>query len=83
MAKFIQTDANRGLLTDDTSIRVICRKDRDRFRIQWNLTGDLEPIERQMDGQWKRTDGDIQQRFPVRIYSQKQIFQLARALSLS
>lgn len=72
-------DDNRGLLTNDTSIKVICRKDGDQFRIQWNLSGDLEPIERKLNGQWRRADGDIQQRFPARIYSQKQVFQLAKA----
>ncbi|MXX39761.1 MAG: ABC transporter [Gemmatimonadetes bacterium] len=67
-----------GLLTEDASIRVICRKDGDRFRVQWNPAGDLEPIEQEVNGQWRRAEGDIQQRFPVRIYSQKQVFQLAR-----
>ena len=67
-----------GLLTNRASIRVICRKDGDRFRIQWNPSGGLEPIEQEIDGQWQRAEGDIRQRFPVRIYSQKQVFQLAK-----
>ena len=67
-----------GLLTEDASIRVICRKDGDQFRVQWNPAGDLEPIEQEVNGQWQHAEGDIQQRFPVRIYSQKQVFQLAR-----
>ena len=68
-----------GLLTEDACITVTCRKEGERFRIQWNSAGHLEPIERETDGQWQRAEGEIQQRFPVRIYSQKQIFQLARA----
>ncbi len=68
-----------GLLTEDACITVTCRKEGERFRIQWNSAGQLEPIERETDGQWQRAEGEIQQRFPVRIYSQKQIFQLARA----
>ena len=67
-----------GLLTDAAAIRVICRKDGNRFRVQWNAAGDLEPIEQEVNGQWRRAEGDIQQRFPVRIYSQKQVFQLAK-----
>ncbi len=74
--------ANRedeGLLTKDAAIRVVYRKDGSRFRIQWNGRGDLVPIEHEDgDGRWQRTEGDVRQRFPVRIYSQKQIFQLAR-----
>ena len=67
-----------GLLTEDTAIRVIYWKDGVRFRVQWNPSGELRPIEREMNGQWKHAEGEIQQRFPVRIYSQKQIFQLAK-----
>ena len=67
-----------GLLTSDAAIRVIYRKDRDRFLIQWNPSGNLDPIKIEKNGMWQHADGDIQQRFPVRIYSQKQVFQLAR-----
>ncbi|MCE2434102.1 MAG: ABC transporter, partial [Candidatus Latescibacteria bacterium] len=73
-----QDREDSGLLTNEASIRVICRKDGDRFRIQWNPFGGLEPIEREVNGQWQRAEGDIRQRFPVRIYSQKQVFQLAK-----
>ncbi len=68
-----------GLLTNDAAITVIYRKNDSRFRIQWNPVGGLEPIQQEVDGEWHRAEGDIQQRFPVRIYSQKQIFQLANA----
>ncbi len=67
-----------GLLTNDAAISTIYRKNGSRFRVQWNPAGDLEPIEQEIDGDWHRAEGDIQQRFPVRIYSQKQIFQLAK-----
>ena len=73
-----QDREDSGLLTNEASIRVICRKDGDRFRVQWNPSGGLEPIEREVNGQWQRAEGDIRQRFPVRIYSQKQVFQLAK-----
>lgn len=68
-----------GLLTPNAAIKVIYRKEGAWFRIQWNPTGSLEPIERKIDGQWQKAEGDIQQRFPVRIYSQKQVFQLAKS----
>lgn len=67
-----------GLLTDAASIRVVYRKNGSRFSIQWNPAGDREPIEQEDDGEWHPAEGDIKQRFPVRIYSQKQIFQLAK-----
>ncbi len=68
-----------GLLTAETTIKTIYRKDDSRFRIQWYPSGNLESIEEEIDeGQWKHTEGDVRQRFPVRIYSQKQIFDLAK-----
>ncbi len=73
-----QDRENGGLLTYNTAIRAIYRKNGSRFRVQWNPAGDLEPIEQEFDREWRRAEGDIRQRFPVRIYSQKQIFQLAK-----
>ena len=68
----------RGLLTDEVMIKAVYRKDDSRFCVQWDHAGNLEPIEEEIEGEWKRAEGDIRQRFPVRIYSQKQIFSLAR-----
>ena len=79
--KYVSVYLNRendGLLTAETTITVTYRKNGSRFRIQWDPVGDLDPIQEQIDGKWQRAEGDIRQRFPVRIYSQKQIFQLAK-----
>jgi energy-coupling factor transporter ATP-binding protein EcfA2 len=67
-----------GLLTSDSAIRAIYRKDGMRFQVQWNPDGSLDPIQEESGQNWKRAEGDIRQRFPVRMYSQKQIFQLAK-----
>jgi len=67
-----------GLLTGDAVIKAIYRKNGSRFRVQWNPSGDIDPIQQEIDGDWQLAEGDIRQRFPVRIYSQKQIFQLAK-----
>lgn len=67
-----------GLLTPDNAIKAIYRKNGTRFQIQWNSDGSLDPIQEESGGVWKRAEGDIRQRFPVRMYSQKQIFQLAK-----
>lgn len=80
--KYRKVYSNRkggGLLTEETTIETIYRKDDSRFRVQWDYAGNLESIEEETEeGIWNRTEGDIQQRFPVRIYSQKQIFDLAK-----
>ncbi|MDR4496273.1 MAG: TrlF family AAA-like ATPase [Nitrospirales bacterium] len=72
------TREDGGLLTNNAEIRVIYRKDGGRFRIQWSYTGDLEPIEEEDNGEWRRAEGEVSQRFPIRLYSQKQIFHLAK-----
>ena len=67
-----------SLLTGDTTLEVVYRKDGDRFAISWSahepnssitLLGGEEPIAQQ---------GDVRERFPIRIYSQKQLFALAQ-----
>lgn len=78
--KYASVYANRedgGLLTAEATIRVVYRKNGSRFRIQWSPAGDLDSIEEEVDEAWRRAEGDVQQRFPVRMYSQKQVFHLA------
>ncbi|MCM4524708.1 TrlF family AAA-like ATPase [Escherichia coli] len=80
--KYSQTSKDRqdeGLLKDSTKITVGFRKDGGRFRITWSNTDDIYSIEEETaPGVWCASEGDIAQRFPVRIYSQKQIFELAK-----
>ena len=66
-----------GLLQDDTEIYAYYRKDGGRFRIQCREAGSQRSIEEETFEGWQTAHGEIQQRFPVRIYSQKQIFHLA------
>jgi PHP family Zn ribbon phosphoesterase len=71
---------DRGALTDSTELRIIYRKDGTRFRLQWNQAGSRTPIESERhDGTWERESGDIPQRFPVRMFSQKQVFSLSES----
>ena len=81
-AKYSQTSGSRqdeGLLTDSTNITVGFRKDGARFRITWSNAERKYAIEEESaPGTWSASEGDIAQRFPVRMYSQKQIFELAK-----
>lgn len=71
--------AARGILTADSRATVNYRKDGARFRIQWDPGGALPPIqEEQPDGTWTESPGLVAERFPVRIYSQKQVYELTR-----
>ena len=67
-----------GLLTRDTRIEVVYRKDGSRFSLAWNQDGSAHPITL-MDGDARRSEeGDIRELFPARIYSQKQLFAIAQ-----
>jgi len=69
-----------GLLTHATRLAVVYRKEGTRFRIRWDQAGTLEPIEEaQVSANWTKVTGDVKSRFPIRIYSQKQIFEMAEA----
>ncbi|HLC41140.1 MAG TPA: ABC transporter, partial [Methylomirabilota bacterium] len=75
--KVYQSREDDGLLTEASTFTVTYRKDRTRFRVQWSEPGDVTPIEVQDEySGWRTDQGDVAQRFPVRIYSQKQIFEL-------
>lgn len=70
---------DRGLLTSEAEIRVIYRQDGSRYRVQWSPAGDLDPIEEDVSGKgWRRAEGEVARRFPIRLYSQKQVFHMAR-----
>ena len=68
---------DRGALTDDTHVRLQYRKDGVQFRVNWCLSGEAATIEQRKDGAWEQVEGNVVQRFPVRMYSQKQIFEMA------
>jgi len=82
-SKYFKTYASRdddGLLTENSQFTIVYRKNGARYKVQWSLRGDAEPIQVENDdGSWKPEQGDVAQRFPARIYSQKQIFELAKA----
>lgn len=68
----------RGLLREETRVSVIYRKNGSRFRVSWDQKGIAEAIEEEdSNGAWVSGQGDVRRRFPVRMYSQKQIFELA------
>jgi len=72
-----------GLLTNDTKLSLIYRTDGTRYRLNWQTNVSDTSIEKQTEsGEWIASSGEIAQRFPARIYSQKQIFELADPLAL-
>ncbi len=69
---------DQGLLTDNTRLELVYRKDGERFLLAWSEDGSAQSISRIDGGTYQPEGGDITERFPVRIYSQKQLFALAQ-----
>lgn len=85
LSKYDETTASRldnGLLTQSTNIIVYFKKEETRFRVTLsnipNTSNNHKIEEFTNNGTWISSDGDISNRFPIRIYSQKQIFELAK-----
>ena len=66
-------------MTSMASVDVLYRKDGIRFKLNWRADGNHAALSQEISpDNWQNAEGDIRHRFPVRIYSQKQIFELAR-----
>ena len=80
--KYSEISENReseGLLTNETEIELIIRKDDARFKINWQSTTQNSQIFEETDPSvWEPVEGNVKQRFPIQIFSQKQIFELSK-----
>lgn len=72
------TPGREGLLTAATRIEVIYRKQTERFKLSWSPSGEGPSINRLTADGATPEEGAVSERFPVRIYSQKQLFALAQ-----
>lgn len=79
--RFSRVAQNRndyGVLLNDSQIQCIVTKNNMDYRISWDQTHQQATIHRKDNEQWVPELGDIQTRFPVSIFSQKQIFDMAK-----
>ena len=67
-----------GLLSEETCIEVVYRKDGVRFLLTWRQNNQRHSIERIEEGGKIPEEGNANERFPVRVYNQKQLFELAQ-----
>lgn len=67
-----------NLLTSHSKVSLIYRKRDARFRLNWSANADDFSLEEDVNEDWVSSEGDIRSLFPARIYSQKQIFELAK-----
>ncbi len=66
-----------NLLTENSEISLIYRKGHVRYRLNWSAGVDFPDLEEEKNGNWEPCPGEIKSLFPVYIYSQKQIFEVA------
>lgn len=70
---------DEGLLTGNAALSIVYRKDGTRFRLRWGAQGEQSEIEEESGPDtWTLSQGRVTQRFPIRIFSQKQIFEMAK-----
>jgi len=68
----------QGLLKLGTWVELDYIKDGVRFKVQWDQASARPPILQQdATGEFRPVDGDVLRRFPARIFSQKQVFNMA------
>ena len=68
---------DKNLLTENSRISLTYRKEDARYRLNWSAKADIDSLQEERNGKWEAIQGEIRSLFPVHIYSQKQIFELA------
>ena len=76
--QYFNRKEGNGLLLDNSSISLIYRKGENRYRLNWHAETMEPSFECQEGDEWVQEVGDIKSQFPAYIYSQKQIFELAK-----
>ena len=76
--QYFNVEDEDSLLIKDSKISLIYHKGEARYRLNWSANGDCPSLEEDKEGTWISCPGEIKSLFPVRIYSQKQIFELAK-----
>ena len=78
-SKYFSLDDNDSLLNPNTEISLLYWKNNICYRLNWSPTADNPSLEQKNDDEsWEPFQGEIKTLFPVRIYSQKEIFELAK-----
>ena len=77
--KYFILGKDDSLLNPNTKISLLYWKNNICYRLNWPPTEDNPSLEQKKDdGPWELFQGEIKTLFPVRIYSQKEIFELAK-----
>ncbi|MDO6694878.1 PHP-associated domain-containing protein [Aliiglaciecola sp. 3_MG-2023] len=78
---FTKISASRdseGVMLDNTKISCVYSRDETHYLLKWTSTSNHVSISRYDGQQWIPEEGEAHSRFPIKIFSQKQIFDLAK-----
>ncbi|MEE4672840.1 AAA family ATPase [Pseudomonas alliivorans] len=80
-SRFAQKSVGRdadGVLLDKTVIKIVFQKDGAYYLLEW-VSGSGSVLIHKWDGAaWSSENGDARSRFPIKIFSQKQIYDIAK-----
>lgn len=69
---------DEGVMLPNTNIMCMYIRDGLYYQTHWDNSSNQVKISRWDGNQWTIEPGDVKSRFPIKIYSQKQIFELAK-----
>lgn len=76
--KFMALSQKKGVMLDDTEILLQRQRNGKNYRISWKQNGEGPVLEGKNNGSWEEFEvGDLNERFPISVFSQKQINELA------
>ncbi len=76
--KFMGLSQNKGVMLNGTEILLELHRRGKNYQLRWRFDGQGAVLEEEANGAWQEIEaGDLIERFPVSIFSQKQINELA------
>ena len=76
--KFMALSQNKGVMLNDTEILLELHRRGKNYQLRWRFDGQGAELEEETNSIWQKIEaGDLRERFPISIFSQKQINELA------
>ncbi|WP_133511031.1 TrlF family AAA-like ATPase [Candidatus Thiosymbion oneisti] len=76
--KFMALSRDKGVMLDDTEILLALHRRGKNYRLRWRFDGQGMVLEEQSETGWQESEAaDLKGRFPISIFSQRQINELA------
>lgn len=76
--KFMNLSQNKGVMLNDTEILLELHRRGKNYQLRWRFDGQGAVLEEEVNNGWQEIEaGDLKERFPISIFSQKQINELA------